>query len=105
MEKYHSDDDIIGKTTRILKSTIREAPIHFRNSKLVNVVLERVISMFNTSPQSCFLYLCSIYIDEYGGKANKQTEDLFDKCFETLNHKKCQLYLLIQSKYLNILNW
>lgn len=78
MERYNTNNDIMEKTTRIVKSTIRGASQHFVQSKLAQTILDQIVSTYKSSSKSCFLYLISVYVDEYGQL--ESTQQLFENC-------------------------
>lgn len=89
MEFYSKDDDIMEKTTRIIKSTIRTCPDHYFNSSLTKNVLEKIVTLFADSPRSCFLYLASTYVDEYGDRQG--TQSTFKMCLVEITKRIQQL--------------
>merc|ERR1711971_428526 len=66
------------KTTRIIKSVIRGGSQHFVQSELSQTILEQVVSIYKSSSKSYFLYLISVYVDEYGQL--ESTQQLFENC-------------------------
>jgi hypothetical protein len=89
MKRYNTDNDVMEKTTRIIKSTIRGGSQHFVNSKLATSILNEVVTVYKSSSKSCFLYLVSVYVDEYGQL--ESTQELFEGCLLQILEKTSTL--------------
>jgi len=89
MKRYNTDNDVMEKTTRIIKSTIRGGSQHFVNSKLATTILNEVVTVYKSSSKSCFLYLISVYVDEYGRL--EATQELFNNCLLQIVEKTSEL--------------
>jgi len=85
MQRYNTNNDIMEKTTRIIKSAIRNASVHYVQSELAQLILQQVVEVYKSSSKSCFLYLISVYVDCYGKM--EQTQQLFDNCLVEIIQK------------------
>ncbi|XP_012941104.1 transportin-3 [Aplysia californica] len=66
-EKYQADDRIIERCCRCIRFAIR--CLGKNSATLLTPLVTQMVSLYQSHQHSCFLYLGSILVDEYGGEA------------------------------------
>ncbi|KAF5302301.1 hypothetical protein FQA39_LY10340 [Lamprigera yunnana] len=68
MEKYQSDLRIMERSCRCLRFILR--CVSQQASQIIQSLITQIVGLYNSYQHSCFLYLGSILVDEYGSDPN-----------------------------------
>lgn len=84
---HTKEDDVMEYSIRCLKHVIRECFDDYKNCQLFIPVFKQIINLYcNVSQRSSFLYILSIYLDEYAS-SNETIAELFSKSLYQITAK------------------
>eukprot|EP01083_Nonionella_stella_P078399 214567_1 len=92
--RYHTEnDDVMEYSVRCLKHVIRACPADYKRCGLFVPVLEQMIDLYcNVSQRSSFLYLLSIYLDEYHDVVTSFSASFDEICTATFETVSMETY-------------
>ncbi|XP_078481112.1 transportin-3-like [Ciona intestinalis] len=88
LEKIKSENRIVERWCRCVRFAVRSAGRSIQ-STMLNLISETITHTYLTDPHSCFLYLGSVLVDEYGIDASLSTMlgSFAEPTFKMLNEK------------------
>lgn len=84
LQNYSHLEKLSEAATRILKHSMRNMPILFKNNCLLQF-LKIVIDKFDQSPFSCYIYSCEFCLREYA--MDPELQSIFQEALDVITER------------------